>query len=172
MVGRLFSSIENIALGGEKMRVGQKLVLFALLFFPFILACFWVFGVKTKVQEKRIVIFLKEEEKELVLREMRELLRSVNMILYGISTGDYDLAHRYAKSSGMDMVEKFSAVEKTLLLKLPDEFKKLGFATHKGFDEVAELIKSRENQKILSALAELTSKCVACHDIYSIQAEK
>jgi len=131
----------------------------AFLFFYFFVfsACFFVCKPKTKIEDRRVVIFLTKEERELVLREMRELLRSVHMIIYGISMGDYDLAYLYAKSSGMEMVNKLSAVEKTLLLKLPGDFKKLGFETHKQFDELAEVIKSRENQKIMNNLANLLS---------------
>jgi len=140
-----------------------------LLFLPFILL---VFCQTPKLNnEKRKTIFLTKEEKEFVLMEMRELLRAIHQIHSGLFNEDYEYAYQASKNVGMNMVNELQAAEKMILLKLPSEFKKLGFATHTQFDVLADSIKQKDLKKIQENLSILTSYCVSCHDLYRFEVE-
>ncbi len=123
------------------------------------------------VNQNRRILYLTKEEKDFVLYEMRELLKAIYGIHTGIANDDYNFAYKSAKSVGMDMVHKIETKEKMILLKLPNEFKKLGFSTHKQFDILAESLKEKDKKEIEKNLSILTSYCVSCHDLYSFEVE-
>ncbi|TGL36777.1 hypothetical protein EHQ52_02555 [Leptospira koniambonensis] len=117
----------------------------------------------------RIAIHLNPQEKNLVLTEMRGLLTSVNGIVSALAEDDYRRAELAASASGMEMVKKLEDEEKTILLKLPIEFKQLGFGTHGQFDKIAEDLRQKKDTKlILKELDKLTQNCVRCHATYKI----
>ncbi len=123
------------------------------------------------ISKNRKILYLTKEEKDFVLYEMRELLKAIHGIHTGIANDDYNFAYKIAKSAGMDMVHKIETKEKIILLKLPNEFKKLGFSTHNQFDLLAESIKEKDKKEIEKNLSILTSYCVSCHDLYSFEVE-
>ncbi|MEI7014125.1 hypothetical protein [Leptospira licerasiae] len=117
----------------------------------------------------RTAIHLNPQEKNLVLTEMRGLLTSVNGIVAALADEDYKKAELAASASGMGMVKKLEDEEKTILLKLPIEFKQLGFGTHAQFDKIAEDLRQKKEPKIiLKELDKLTQNCVRCHATYKI----
>ncbi|EQA36276.1 hypothetical protein LEP1GSC047_2891 [Leptospira inadai serovar Lyme str. 10] len=126
-------------------------------------------GNTVKSKDNRISIHLNEDEKILVLTEMRGLLASLNGILGGLSAGDYEKASKSARASGMGLVKSLENEEKKILLKLPIEFKRLGFGTHEQFDVISEKLRQKKELGIiLGELDVLTRKCVACHAAYRI----
>ena len=115
----------------------------------FLLGYFFLFGNTTKTVDKRTVIHLTEDERNLVFTEMRALLAAVNGIVSGLADKDYERAAKEADAVGMGLVASLEHQEKTILLKLPVEFKKLGFGTHEKFDELAKSIRKKEDIHIL-----------------------
>ncbi|AOP36287.1 hypothetical protein A0128_19890 [Leptospira tipperaryensis] len=135
-----------------------------------LLVFFFLRGDTGVSRDGRTSIHLTEDEKLLVLGEMRGLLTSVNGILEGLSKNDSEKAAEAASNSGMGLVKSLENEEKKILLKLPLEFKRLGFGTHEQFDRIAVQIRQKQDLKIiLGEMNDLTKKCVACHASYKIE---
>lgn len=131
---------------------------------------FFIFGNTSVSKDGRTSIRLTEDEKLLVLTEMRGLLTSVNGMLAALAEDDYAKAEVAASASGMALVESLEHEEKKILVKLPIEFKQLGFGTHRQFDTIATLLKQKKDLKIiLKEMDNLTKNCVACHAAYKIE---
>lgn len=114
----------------------------------------------------RLSIALQAGERDLVLGEMRGFLQSVQAILAGIQNKDTKTIIEAARRAGATAQE---AVPANLMGKLPMEFKKLGFDTHRKFDQLAMDVEQMENAGIaLEQLATLMQNCVACHAAYRI----
>lgn len=135
-----------------------------------ILCYFFYFGKTTRTLDHRDAIHLSIAERQLVLTEMRALLEAVNGILSGLGAKDYESAAKAAEAVGMGLVASLENQEKTILLKLPVAFKKLGFGTHEKFDKIAVKIRKKEEiHSLLKEMDELTRNCVACHASYKIE---
>lgn len=130
----------------------------ALWIFTFImLGYFLYFGNTSKSPDHRVAIHLTQAERQLVLTEMRALLMAVNGMLSGLGAKDYEGAAKAADAVGMGLVASLENQEKTILLKLPGEFKKLGFGTHEKFDSIAAKIRNKaEIHFLLKEMDELT----------------
>ena len=101
-----------------------------------------------------------------MLVEMRGVLRSVNGVLLGLTQNDMKKVEESARASGMVMAADENA---GLIAKLPFEFKEMGFGLHRGFDALADATKAGEKpDEVLKRVAELTSRCNACHDLYRL----
>lgn len=117
----------------------------------------------------RRVIRLSEQERGLVLIEMRGFLASVQQITAALAANDMPLVAEQARRSGRAAQH---AVPPLLIAKLPAPFKKMGFDTHAGFDQLAldaEELGDREHS--LAQLADLMQNCVVCHGAYRIDPE-
>jgi hypothetical protein len=135
-----------------------------------VLVFFFVKGNTEISKDGRTAIRLTEEERMLVLSEMRGLLTSVNGILGGLAEKDFERAAQAASNSGMGLVKSLENEEKKILLKLPLEFKRLGFGTHEQFDKISIQIREKQEIRILlEGMDDLTKKCVACHAAYKIE---
>jgi hypothetical protein len=131
---------------------------------------FFYFGNTSKSLDTRTSIHLTPAERQLVLTEMRALLEAVNGMLSGLGEKDYEKAAKAADAVGMGLVASLEHQEKTILLKLPVSFKKLGFGTHEKFDTIAAKIRKKEEiHSILKEMDDLTKNCVACHAGYKIE---
>lgn len=115
----------------------------------------------------RDVIVLNAGERNLVLGEMRGMLVAVQEIIAAVNEGDMDAVKSTAHRVGM---AEAGGVPPGLVLKLPMPFKKLGFSTHEGFDEVA-LAAQMGPEAVLESLEENMAKCIACHETYQLSAE-
>lgn len=114
----------------------------------------------------RQAILLEEPERDLVLGEMRMFLASVQKITKGISKNDMKIVVEAAREVGLAAQQ---AVPGSLMGKLPLSFKKLGFDTHKKFDELARDAEDLgDPQYALEQLSTLMNNCVACHSVYKI----
>lgn len=123
---------------------------------------FFVSGIYTQSTDNRRLISLSPSEKDLVLGEMRSMLKAVNGLIDALAKNDMAEAAKAASSAGMAM-----AVDATPLLmtKLPLDFKELGMGTHKEFDELAAQIKSgTSTELVLQKLSAITHRYVACHE--------
>ncbi len=115
----------------------------------------------------RRVIRIAEQERGLVLTEMRGFLASVQQITAALAVDDMQQVAVQARRSGHAAQH---AVPPLLIAKLPAPFKKLGFDTHARFDQLAldaEQLGDRDHS--LAQLGALMQNCVVCHGAYRIE---
>lgn len=125
-------------------------------------------GAVTPSTDGRQAILLEESERNLVLAEMRMFLASVQKITKALSENDMKIVAEAAREVGLAAQQE---VPGSLMGKLPLAFKKLGFDTHKKFDELALDAKDLgDPQYALEQLSTLMNNCVACHSTYRISA--
>jgi len=112
----------------------------------------------------RIAIHLDAGERDLVLKEMRAFLTSVQQVTRGIVEDDMERVAEYSRKSGKAAQGE---VPGTLVGKLPMQFKQLGFDTHTGFDQLAQDAEDLgDGGHALSQLSTLMQNCTACHATY------
>ena len=122
-------------------------------------------GAVSGATDGRIAIHLDAGEQDLVLAEMRAFLTSVQQITRGLSENDMTLVAEYSRKVGKAAQGE---VPGTLMGKLPLQFKRLGSATHAGFDQLAlDAEDLGDSQYALSQLSVLMQNCTACHAAYS-----
>lgn len=123
-------------------------------------------GSTTQGTDGRTTILLDENERNLVLTEMRAFLSSVQQINQGLANDDMQLVATSARKSGKAAQ---SGMPGTLVGKLPIEFKKLGGDTHAKFDQLAMDAEDLEDgSHALEQLSDLMNNCVTCHATYRI----
>lgn len=103
------------------------------------------------------------EEREEILREMRVMLKSLNLILHGLAAGDLEMVAQASRTSG-----KAGAFGLDVAQRLPTNFVELHAKVHTRFDQLADGIKAGHPGDPLKRLAALTGYCVACHDMYRL----
>lgn len=124
-------------------------------------------GSTTQVADQRTAILLEDGERELVLGEMRMFLGATQRITAGITEEDMKRVAEAARSVGKAAAQ---GVPGSLMGKLPVEFKKLGFSTHSGFDQIAMDAESLgDPAHALEQLSGLLNNCVSCHAAYQIR---
>lgn len=130
----------------------------------------WLFvnGVTTKGTDGRMEILLAPAERDLILGEMRQLLKAVHGVVTGVA-GQYQSADRLqieqaARAAGMGMAVD---VNPAIMVKLPLPFKQMGMSIHRDMDALADAIAQKETpQQILQRLSSMTARCTTCHDLY------
>jgi hypothetical protein len=135
---------------------------------------FFVQGWTAEGTDGRTEIVLASAERDLILGEMRMLLKAVHGVVTGLAGQDQgaDRAQieQAAHSAGMGMAED---VNPALMAKLPLPFKQMGMSIHKDMDALADAIVQKETpQQILQRLSSMTARCTACHDMYRFSAER
>jgi hypothetical protein len=128
----------------------------------------WIFvkGWTTPGTDGRMEIVLAPVERDLVLREMRELLKAIHGVITGLSDPAQGMeeAERAARAAGMSMAVD---VDPAIMAKLPVAFKQMGMSVHQDMDRLADAIARKEDAaKILSRVSSLTARCTTCHDLY------
>jgi len=127
---------------------------------------FFVKGRTIPAPDGRTAVVLSEAERNQILTEMRQLLKSVHGVLQGFSSQDLDGAGRAAKAAGMAMA---ADVNPALMAKLPLAFKAMGMSVHRDFDALADGIHSGERgEQVLKRLSDLIGRCAACHELYRV----
>ncbi|MDQ7073807.1 MAG: hypothetical protein Q9O24_01300 [Gammaproteobacteria bacterium] len=127
-------------------------------------------GSVLEASDGRAAIQLTQAEKDLVLSEMRTFLSSVQKIITAVSQDDMAAAAKAARTVGMGAQQ---GAPGGLMGKLPLSFKKLGFDTHRKFDQLAlDAEQLGDGSHTLKQLAELTQNCVACHEMYRLDLEQ
>jgi len=135
---------------------------------------FFVQGWTTKSTDGRTVIVLAPAERDLVLGEMRMLLKAVHAVVTGLAGQDQEAnraqMEQAARSAGMHMAED---VNPALMAKLPLPFKQMGMSIHHDMDALADAVTHKETpQQILQRLSNMTARCTTCHDMYRFSAER
>jgi len=127
---------------------------------------FMVLGSTATAEDGRIQVLLNVAERAQVLGEMRQLLASTQQIVEGLSEND---AKKIAEAASEVGMQATTTMDVTLKAKLPMDFKKLGFATHQAFDDIANMAKSGKSVPAIQAkLASTMNQCVACHATFQL----
>jgi hypothetical protein len=135
---------------------------------------FFVQGWTTQGTDGRMQIVLAPTERDLILGEMRMLLKAVHGVVTGLAVlnqeADRAQIEQAARSVGMALA---ADVNPALMAKLPLPFKQMGMSIHKDMDALADAIVQKETpQQILQRLSSMTARCTACHDLYRFSAER
>ncbi|HLA61504.1 MAG TPA: hypothetical protein VK626_04595 [Nitrospiraceae bacterium] len=135
---------------------------------------FFVQGWTTQGTDGRMQIVLAPTERDLILGEMRMLLKAVHGVVTGLAVqnqeADRAQIEQAARSAGMALA---ADVNPALMAKLPLPFKQMGMSIHKDMDALADAIVQKETpQQILQRLSSVTARCATCHDLYRFSAER
>lgn len=147
----------------------NKIAIIAIVLWVGTILSFGYFFVKGSTKEStdhRRAVLLSNSERDLVLGEMRALLKSLNWVFTGLAQNDQTFIVKAIEPVGMKMAADVNPV---LMGKLPLEFKQLGMSVHKDFDVLREDIsRGLSNQLITKRMSEITGKCIACHEAYRL----
>jgi hypothetical protein len=130
------------------------------------LGWFFVQGWTAKGSDGRTEIRLASTERDLILSEMRQLLKAIDEVLrqLGEPMPDRQAIQSAARSAGTGMA---ADVNPTLMAKLPLPFKQMGMSIHKDMDALADaMVQNETPQQILKRLSSMTARCTTCHDLY------
>ena len=135
---------------------------------------FFVQGWTAQGIDGRTQIMLASAERDLILGEMRLLLKAVHGVVTGLAGQGQEVnrtqMEQVARSAGMHMAED---VNPALMAKLPLPFKQMGMSIHHDMDALADAIANKEtSQQILQRLSSMTSRCTTCHDVYRFSVER
>ncbi len=131
-----------------------------------VVAALFVQGHTRPGTDGRTEIVLAQAERDLILTEMRQLLKTVHGVVTVLGSPDQNLkaAESAARSAGMAMAVD---VNPAVMLKLPLAFKQMGMSIHKDMDRLADGIAQGDTSvQILNRLSSMTARCTACHDMY------
>jgi hypothetical protein len=132
------------------------------------LAWLFVKGWTAPGTDQRTAIVLSVSERDLILGEMRMLLKAVHGVVTGLSTADPDrqAMQAAAKAAGMTMA---ADVNPAVMAKLPLAFKQMGMSIHRDMDALAEAVERKDTpQQILQRLSGMTARCTTCHDMFRL----
>lgn len=135
---------------------------------------FFVKGWTTEAPDGRTEILLGPGERDLILGEMRQLLKAVHGVVTGAAGQDPPADRRQieqaARAAGMGMA---ADVNPALMAKLPLPFKQMGMSVHRDMDALADAVVQKETaQQILQRLSSMTARCTTCHDMYRLGVAK
>ncbi len=151
--------------------IGRTFSIVAIVLWVITIATAAVFFIKGQTQmtaDNRVAVMLAPEEREFVLAEMRMLLEGVQGITAGVAANDMQQISSSARRIGMASA---ADVNPQLMMKLPLAFKQQGMSVHKQFDQLADMADSGASaNELLTMLSEQLSSCVACHSIYTLEA--
>ncbi|MBT4122980.1 MAG: cytochrome c [Candidatus Ruthia sp.] len=120
--------------------------------------------------DKRATIYLDDEERAIVLEEMRTFLSTIQKITQGIVADDMVQVSHAAKTMGNNAS---AGVSLSLIFKLPLGFKLLAADTHQKFDEIAiDASSFADREHALEQTSVLMKNCVSCHATYRIDLEE
>jgi len=120
--------------------------------------------------DNRISVVLTEDERNLVLNEMRQFLISVQGVSSAITNKDLKTVEDLAHKAGM--VAELNTPG-ALLRKIPAGMKTLGFGTRGLFDDISAAAKAGKDPLIIrKQLDSLMNNCIACHATYRLPEPK
>ena len=133
-----------------------------------VIAWFFVRGNTAPGTDNRVAIVLSADERDLVLREMRNLLSATHGVLDGVNQGNMKQVIQSAHSAGTAAA---ADVNPAIMAKLPLPFKTLGLSVHRDMDDLASAAgNGKPAAELQQMLGGVLSKCVACHAAWQIKA--
>lgn len=129
---------------------------------------FFVTGWTRSGSDGRTEILLAPAERDLILGEMRQLLKAVHGVIAGMAEqdepADRERVEQIARAAGTGMA---ADVNPAIMAKLPLPFKQMGMSIHRDMDALADAVAHKETpQQILQRLSSMTARCTTCHDLY------
>ncbi len=123
-----------------------------------------------KSVDQRAPLVLLDEERHIVLEEMRNFLAVLQTITDALTREDMKEIARAARTMGSGAANE---IPPKTVAKLPEEFKVLAGNVHTIFDLMALDAESLADPKhTLTQMNDLLQKCNACHGIYQIKVGK
>ncbi len=120
--------------------------------------------------EQRTPIPVTAEEKAHIHLEMRAFLASTQKIVSAAAGNDMKAVAEAAREAGMAAAHEVPA---KLREKLPLPFKKMGHATHQGFDDLARDAESLgDANHALKQLGQVMDNCASCHAVFRLETGK
>ncbi len=119
-------------------------------------------------EDARRLVELPAMMQQHMMSNMRDHLAAINEILINMSNGEFDQAADVAESRlGMSSLESHGASHMAGFM--PEGMRRAGTDMHRAASRFA--LKAQEGAALpaYSALAEITSTCVACHSGYRIR---
>lgn len=117
-------------------------------------------------EDERIAVVLSKDERNLILKEMRNFLVSTQGVSAAITDNDMNLAAKLATEAGMKAEQNTPGA---LLSKIPLPMKMLGFDTRKKFDQIAtDAIQIKDPVHSRRQLDMLMQNCIACHASFKL----
>lgn len=117
--------------------------------------------------DEREELLLGDDDITYLLSEMRKFLVTIQQVTEGMEKDDMNQIIHAAKASGTSSVKKVSEGLKSTL---PIEFKKMGYATRKSFDELAmDAEQFGDKDHTLSQLNHVLTLCTQCHSKYKVE---
>lgn len=114
----------------------------------------------------RSAVVMTKDERDLILKEMRAFLTSLQTVSQAITENDMTKVADLATKAGMAAEKDTPPV---LLQKIPLSMKKLGFDTRGKFDEIAETARTSKDPVVArKQLDTLMQNCIACHAMYRL----
>jgi hypothetical protein len=132
------------------------------------LAWMFVQGWTTAGADQRTAILLAPSERDLILDEMRTLLKAVHGVVTGLGQPETDWSgmETAARAAGMTMA---ADVNPAVMAKLPLPFKQMGMSVHRDMDALADAVAQKEPpHHLLQRLSSITARCTTCHDLYRL----
>jgi hypothetical protein len=128
----------------------------------------FVRGQSYPAADGRRAIPVTDEERGVILTEMRGMLISLKGIVEGLGQKDRKRVIEAARSGGTATVQQAPLM---LMAKLPTEFRQLAREMRDGFDSLAMAAESGETaERLLVRLGGCLKNCVACHTAYRLDA--
>jgi hypothetical protein len=119
-------------------------------------------------EDSRQLVKLPEMMQLHMMSNMRDHLVAINEILINMANGQLDQAAEVAESRlGMSSLESHGASHMSRFM--PEGMRQAGTSMHRAASRFALRAQEGEALPAYSALAEVTSACVACHTNYRIR---
>lgn len=117
-------------------------------------------------EDERTAVVLNKDERNLILKEMRNFLVITQGVSAAITDNDIRLAAKLATEAGMTAEQNTPGA---LLSKIPLSMKTLGFDTRKKFDQIAtDAIQIKNPAHSRRQLDMLMQNCIACHASFKL----
>lgn len=114
----------------------------------------------------RIMLSLPNDERVLVLEEMRAFVVAVQSIFDGLAKKDFAQVSLAAKTMGSGAANE---IPDRVVVKLPQTFIQLANNVHTTFDAIAlDALDLEDANHVAGQMAELMQNCIACHGMYQV----
>jgi len=143
----------------NKLTQFVKTILLALVIFGNVSAT----QAENKIHDQRINLSLSASEKAEFLKEMRQMLASIQGIMTGLGNKNREQIITSARYSGNRMAR---ATPDSVRKKLPQSFKNIGGPTHMMFEELVIRAETDDMDMLAKFTGKLMQQCITCHAMF------
>lgn len=116
-------------------------------------------------QDRREVLRLSAEAEAGMKLTMREHLQALQAIVAGLGRQDFEQAPKVAHQE-LGFPKHHQAMQREAGAEFPSKYQELAMAHHQEAEDLANVIASKDLQRILPSLERTIGACVACHRAY------